>query len=119
MSFARHGRDTAASLYYLKCLDELREEHLRLSIDGKKVSPHFFVQGEARALERTRHEYFTRAQRNLIMPPATAQSTTDTQDFETRTTRLIEAGMLESHRKLAAIPWVGQSEFTDAPDALP
>ena len=114
MSFARDARDTAASLYYLQCLDELRGQFLDRASRGEKFSPHYWAQGEARAIERVKHDYFTRRLRAMFMPPEQAAALDDAQDFEMRNTQLIETGMLDSHRKLVAIPWVGQPEFADA-----
>jgi hypothetical protein len=116
MSFARDARDTAASLFYLKCLDELRGQFLDRATRGEKFSPHYWAQGEARAIERVKREYFTTRLRALFMPSEKAATVDDAQDFELRNTRLIEAGMLDSHRKLVAIPWVGQPEFVDVPE---
>jgi hypothetical protein len=115
MSIMRDGRDTAASLFYLKCLDELREEHLRRAARGEAIPADFLTQGEARALERMKQECFTRLQRALCMPPDKAAALTNDQDFDARSTRLVEMGMLESHRALTRIPWAGHPEYHDRP----
>jgi len=114
MSIMRDGRDTAASLFYLKCLDGLREEHLQRAARGESIPADFFPQGEARALERTKRECFTKLQRALFLPPDKIGTLTDDQDFEARSTRLVEMGMLESHRALTKIPWAGQPEYRDS-----
>lgn len=119
MSIMRDGRDTAASLFYLKCLDGVREEHLQRAARGEAIPPDFLAQGEIKSLERTKRECFTRLQRDLVMPPAQAAALTDEQDFEARSTRLVEMGMLESHRALTKIPWAGHPDYRDASPAPP
>jgi hypothetical protein len=113
MSIMRDGRDTAASLFYLKCLDGLREEHLQRAARGESIPADFLAQGEVKALERTKRECFTRLQRALFLPPDKVGTLTDDQDFEARSTRLVEMGMLESHRALTKIPWAGHPEYRD------
>ena len=113
MSIARDGRDTSASLFYLECLDKLREQHLERSLRGETIPETYWKIGEAEAVARTRRLHFNAEIRAMIMPPAKAAATSDDQDFESRTTRLVEVGMLESHRALVAIPWVGQKDYGD------
>lgn len=113
MSIARDGRDTSASLFYLECLDKLREQHLERALRGDAVPETYWTLGEADALARTRRMHFNAEIRAMIMPPAKVAATTDEQDFESRTTKLVEVGMLESHRALVRIPWVGQKEYRD------
>jgi hypothetical protein len=119
MSIARDGRDTSASLYYLECLDRLREQHLERSLRGEALPENYWKLGEADALARTRRLHFTAAIRSMIMPPEKAAAMSDEQDFEARTTKLVEMGMLESHRALVRIPWVGQKEYADSSPVVP
>ena len=113
MSIMRDGRDTAASLFYLEQLNRLREEHLERVLRGETVPPDFWQQGEARVLEQTKREFFNRRLRDLFLAPAQAAALSDDQDFAARSTGLVEMGMLESHRALAKIPWVGHPDFGD------
>jgi hypothetical protein len=113
MSIMRDGRDTAASLFYLKCLDGLREEHLRRAARGEAIPPDFLPHGETQALERTKRECFTLLQRALFLPQEKVGTLTDDQDFDARSTRLVEMGMLESHRALTRIPWAGHPDHSD------
>ena len=77
MSIARDGRDTSASLYYLECLDHLREEHLDRSLRGETPPESFWTIGEAAALARTKKLHFTAAIRAMIMPPDKAAAAWD------------------------------------------
>lgn len=113
MSFTSDARDTAASIYYLKALEGLREAHLRQSIDGDDIPPDFWERGEQAALDWTKFEYFNPTVRQFFLPPGKANSLTDEEDFAGRSTQLAEMGTYETHRILKGIPWVGQPEYDD------
>jgi hypothetical protein len=109
----RDGRDTAASLHYLELLQYLRDAHLDRVSRGQSVSPDFWMRGEAAALNETRRQFYDAATRRMLLAPEKARSLTDAQDFEARSTKMVEMAMLETHRILARIPWVGHPDYRD------
>ncbi len=116
MSMTRDARDTMASLFYLERLDAVREIQLERGIQGEILPEDFFIRGERAALQETKKEYFTRIQRDIFLKPEKASELTDDQDFDARSTKLVEMAMLESHRTIVKIPWVGHPEYGDLGD---
>src|ERR1043165_9698392 len=94
------ARDIASVIAYGLRLQELREQHLLRIVSGLKVTPQFFPNGEALALEDTRLGYFTLKNRLKFLPREKAEAVTDAQDYESRCTKLTEALALESHKKI-------------------
>ena len=113
MSMTRDARDTAASLYYLELLQYLRDTHLDQVGRGRRVSPDYWNRGEAAALEETRRQFYDAATRRIFLSPEKARALNDVQDFEARSTKMVEMAMLETHRLLARIPWVGHPDYRD------
>jgi hypothetical protein len=113
MSFARDARDTAASLYYVKALEGLREAHLEKSINGDEIPADYWEAGEDAALEWMKWEYFNLEVRRAFLPPERAESMTDEEDFGARSTELAEMAGYETHQILKGIPWVGHPEYED------
>jgi len=108
------GRDIAAVINYGVRLQEVREEHLRLVTEGKPIPGNFWSNGEAAAVDNMKKHYYTNKARLALMPRDQANAINDAQDFDSRCTKLTEALTLESHKKLVAIPYVGQPEFKDS-----
>jgi len=117
MSFARDARDTAASLYYVKALEGLREAHLEKSINGEEITADYWEKGEEAALEWMKHEYFNREARRAFFLPEKAESMTDEEDFATRSTELAEMASYETHTILKGLPWVGHPDYEDVEEA--
>ncbi len=113
MSMTRDARDTAASLYYLELLHYLRDTHLERVTRGQRVSADYWTRGEVAALEETRRQFYDAATRRMVLSPEKARALNDVQDFEARSTKLVEMAMLETHRILARIPWVGHPDYRD------
>lgn len=114
MSFTRDARDTAASIYYLKALEGLREAHLKNSIDGEEIPADFWEEGEEAALEWTKAEFFNLKARQLFLSPEKAESVSDEEDFAARSTEIAEMGSYETHLILRGIPWVGHPDYDDS-----
>jgi len=114
MSFISDARDTAASIYYLKALEGLRENHLERSINGEELPVDFWEKGEDASLEWTKVEFFTLKARQIFFLPGKAEALTDEEDFAARSTELAEMGIYESHRILKGIPWVGHPDYDDS-----
>ena len=113
MSMTRDARDTASSFFYLKSLEELRESHLERAIGGEILPSDYWEKGEENAIVQTRKEFFAVEVRRIFLTPEKAQTLTDDQDFEARSTVLAEMGMYEAHRALVRIPWVGHPDYAD------
>jgi len=116
MSMSRDARDTASSFYYQRALEALRERHLERSLAGEELPPDYWERGEAEAMEATRREFFNLKARRIFMPDG-AEQMSDEEDFRARSTELMEMGMLETHRILTRIPWVGHPDYQDPEDA--
>jgi hypothetical protein len=108
------ARDIAAVIDYGVRLQELREEAMRRMLDGKPVPGNFIARGEEAALKSVRTRYYNLRMRMNMMSADKAKQISDAQDYEARCTELAEAVTLDTHRKLAAIPCVGQPEYKDA-----
>ena len=114
MSFIRDARDTAASIYYLKALEGLRDNHLEKSIDDEDIPADYWEKGEEAALEWTKVEFFNLKARRIFFLPEKAEALTDEEDFAARSTELAEMGIYETHRILKGIPWVGHPDYDDS-----
>lgn len=114
MSFTRDARDTAASLYYQKALERLREAHLEKSINGEEIAADHWEKGEDAALEEMKSEFFNLEVRRVFFLAEKADALTDEEDFLARSTELIEMGSYEIHKTLKGIPWVGHPDFDDS-----
>jgi len=112
MSMISDLRDTASSLYYLKALEALRERHLEMSLREEEVPADYWEKGEAEALAATKREFFNSRARRIFFPEE-AEDRTDDEDFRSRSTEMMEMGMLETHRILTGIPWVGHPDYQD------
>ena len=114
MSFTRDARDTAASIYYLKALEGLREAHLEKSINGEEIPADYWEKGEDAALEWTKFEFFNLKVRRMFLLAEKAETLTDEEDFAARSTELAEMGTYETHQILKGIPWVGHPDYDDS-----
>jgi hypothetical protein len=113
MSMTRDARDTAASFYYLELLQYLRDRHLERAARGQTIAPDYWTRGEAAALEEIRRQFYDADTRRIFMAPDKAAALNDAQDFEARSTKMVEMAMLETHRLLVQIPWVGHPDYRD------
>jgi hypothetical protein len=113
MSFIRDARDTAASLFYQKALEGLREAHLEKSINGEEIAADFWRKGEDAALDAMKSEFFNLQVRRAFFLAEKAEALTDEEDFSARSTELMEMGTYEIHQILKEIPWVGHPDYDD------
>ena len=106
------ARDVYALFFLERQLGILREEYLTRAIDGTPPPPEFWEREEGRVLEELRRLFYSREAR-LLVKPAVADKVSDSEDFANRTQRLLEFALLMTHRKLLAIPFVGQMESAE------
>jgi len=108
------ARDIAAMIDYGKRLIALREEHLNRILNRQAIPGNYWTDGEKAALDGIRKRYYCVDNRLLYMPREQAKAVNDEQDFDSRCTKLGEALTFETHKKIKAIPYVGDPHFNDA-----
>lgn len=114
MSMLRDARDAASTLFYLERLNDLRDAHLERSLRGEVLPPEFLDLGESDALAKMKAEFYCLEVRRLFLGTVKADAMTDAEDFSARSSVLAEFGVLQAHRILAGIPWVGHPDYQDS-----
>jgi len=101
-------RDLMATIVFEKRLSLLREEHLERSLAGESLPSDFWEAGERDALELVRRRFYGPEVQAAMKESDGGSGDTG---FEDRTQKLVEHGIVFSHRRLASIPHVGHPDF--------
>jgi hypothetical protein len=107
------ARDVYAQFFLERQLGRLREAFLEQAIAGSPTPADYWKNGEERIVGEMRETFYCRGVRGFVKPD-TADQVSDTEDFDGRTQRLMEHALLQTHRLLRDIPFLGQSEFREA-----
>jgi hypothetical protein len=106
------ARDILATMFLEKQLGMLREELLARALEGRPADAEFQEKAERAIIEEFKRRFYNQEVRQLVKPWAKAG---DEEDFEKRTQKLGEHATWMTHRKLVAIPFVGQPEQRGRP----
>jgi hypothetical protein len=88
-------------------LGQLREEFMARELSGKKPAQDFLSEGEALVLDEIRTRYFGPVAQRIVNPQASDDATSD-RGFDDPVVQLTLQAVLHAHRRLAALPFVGQ-----------
>jgi hypothetical protein len=105
-------RDLMAVFFYEAALGHLRELHLRERLEGYTPGPGFWKEGEKEAWQEMKRRYYGKEAREYL-GDAVEPGTDDATDFENRTQKLTEIGIVMTHGILKEIPYVGHPEYRD------
>ncbi len=110
-------RDLMATIVFEKRLSVLREEYLERALSGDTPPPEFWEKGERAALQLVRERFYgPEVQAAMAGQKGSSGAATG---FEDRTQKLVERGIVFSHRRLASLPHVGHPDFEAGERAVP
>ncbi len=104
-------RDLLAVMFLEKRLGQLREDHLERSLSGAKLGENFIREQEKLILQDMKKDFFSGPLSEFVRYPNN-QDINDKDDFLNRSQKLTEKAVILTHRKLLAIPYAGQKEYT-------
>lgn len=105
-------RDLLSVIYLEKRLSLLREDYLERSLSGMSLNENFIRQQEKVILQDMKKNFFSGAVQEFLRY-SNSQDLSDEEDFVGRSQKLTERAVILTHRKLLAIPYVGQEGYTE------
>jgi hypothetical protein len=107
MSMLMIIRDTAATFDLDKELQKVREQQLRAARAGKPMTQSQLDAAEAKVIDENKTRHYCVEIRQLYQPPEQARGITDQADYDGRMYIDAEAAIIDAHRRVAAMPYVG------------
>jgi hypothetical protein len=109
------ARDMIAVIGLEKRLGQVREQLAGRIIAGQTVTPQDIADAEQRVQATVKRDFYTAGTRQVVKPAQAGIS--DEQDFADRGQRLAEHAVWVAHRRLLALPLVGDPAYAEHPDA--
>ncbi|PIE66988.1 MAG: hypothetical protein CSA23_06260 [Deltaproteobacteria bacterium] len=102
-------RDVAAILFLEDNLGLLREKYLNLALSGNPPDPKFWDTLENNVMKDLKLQFFNPRIRKLIK--SENDTTSDDEDFNNHSQKLIEFAVIKNHKRLQEIPHVGHPDY--------
>jgi hypothetical protein len=100
------ARDVLAVMYMERQLGILREAYIARTLAGDVLPPDFIEKGEQEIRNAMLNRFYNERVRQSLGPEH--PQGTDQEDYEARTQEVLEFVIQMTHRRLAALPFVGQ-----------
>jgi len=119
MSMLLIVRDTAALCDLEKQLQGVREAQLRAARDGSRPAAAELEQAEARVIAEIKRKHYCLVTRLAFLPADQAEARSDEADYAGRQFIDAETSILDAHRRVLSLPFVGAPGFDDPDPQTP